>query len=76
MAMLADGLQVGLVVGAARCLIDEVINLTRWGDDTSSKTYLAEVAISNEDALSQLTPRPVISTVFRLRLRYLTPPIN
>ena len=52
MAMLADGLQVGPIVSAARCLVGDVVNLVRRSGDTSSKTDPAEIAISLEDALS------------------------
>ena len=76
MAMLADGLQVGLIVGAARSLVGDVVNLVCRRGDTLSKTDLAKIAISLEDALSQLAPCPVISTVFRLSLRHLPPSIS
>lgn len=76
MAMVADTLQIGLVICAAHSLVDDVIDLGRWRHNAKSKTRLAEVVISYQDPLTSFAPRPVIAAIISADLGNLLPTVE
>ncbi len=76
MARVADALQIGLAIGSASSLVDDVINLGRRCHNAQGKAHLAQVLVPLQYPLAKLAPRPVISAIIGADLGDLLPPIK
>ena len=76
MTMATDALQIGLVIGAARSFVGDVIDLSRWCHNTQGKAHLAQVLVPLQYPLASLAPRPVIAAIIGADLGHRLPPIE
>lgn len=75
-AVVTYALQIGLRIGTAGSLVDDVIHLGCGCHDAKGKAHLAEVVIPHQDPLAQFAPCPVIAAILRADLGYLLPAIE
>lgn len=66
MAWVANGLEVGVSIGAAGLEVDDVIHLGRWRYAACSQARLTEAFVSLDDAIKLPVPWPATTTTLSL----------